>query len=420
MTKKQLMPWIVCFAASLFFFYEFIQGNMFASINTEIMQAFHTDMLGCSWMSSMYYLANVVFLFPAGIILDRYSTKKVILISLLICVGGTFLFAMSHSYYLGLFCRFITGIGSAFCFLSCFRLASRWFPPKRMALVTGLVVTLAMSGGMVAQAPLTSLVVHFGWREAIMLDGLLGLFIAAAIFIFVKDHPSDIDRMKDDSSIPNLAAFKQALKHAYGNGQNILAGIYTSLMNMPVAILGAFVGSVYLVQSHHYLRTEAANINSMIFFGTIVGGPLLGHISDRIGLRKAPMIICNVLSMFIVTMILYLPNVSVFQMEVLFFLLGLFSSAQVISYPLVAENNCLSMTATAVSVVSMLTQGGFILYQNLFSYLLEHQETVIQTVMHSSRAYRHALMLIPYGFIIALLSVLMLTETYGKRIEERV
>ena len=36
MRKMSLSPWVVCFAASLFFFYEFIQGNMFASIADNI------------------------------------------------------------------------------------------------------------------------------------------------------------------------------------------------------------------------------------------------------------------------------------------------------------------------------------------------------------------------------------------------
>ncbi len=421
--SHKLMPWLVCFSASLFFFYEFIQGNMFASINNEIMAAFNTDMLGTSWMSSMYYLANVVFLFPAGVVLDRYSTKKVILLSLMTCVLGTFLFSIADTYNFALACRFVTGIGSAFCFLSCFRLASRWFPPQRMALVTGLVVTFAMSGGMFAQGPLTNLVVEFGWRNALMLDGLLGMFIALIVYAFVKDNPKQRMPHLKNASLDISHTFIQSLKLAYGNMQNILAGLYTSLMNMPVAILGAFVGSVYLMQSHHYQRFEAANINSMIFLGTIIGGPLIGFLSDKIQLRKSPMIVCTLLSMFIVVMILYVPNVSVLQMEILFFLLGLFSSAQVLSYPLVAENNCLSMTATAVSVVSVLTQGGFILYQNLFSYLLEHEEAVVYTTshlaIHSTTAYRHALMLIPYGFILAFLAVFLLRETFGKRIEER-
>lgn len=413
------MPWLVCFSASLFFFYEFIQGNMFASINNEIIEDFHTDLLGCSWMSSMYYLANVVFLFPAGVILDRYSTKKVILISLMTCICGTFLFAMSESFEFGLICRFITGIGSAFCFLSCFQLASRWFPPQRMALVTGLIVTLAMTGGMVAQAPFTHLVMLFGWRHAVMLDGMLGLFIALIIFSFVKDHPYEKLAHQSNRSTETPLSFWRAIMLSYTNVQNILAGIYTSLMNTPVAILGAFAGSVYLTQAHHYQRIESASINSMIFLGVIVGGPLFGFISDKLGRRKTPMIISSLLSMLIMFMILYSMSLPVWQMKALFFALGLCCSAQVLSYPLVAENNSLSMTATAVSVVSVCTQGGFVLYQNLFSYLLNASSAHFQGVLHGVAAYQRSLMLLPVAFAVALCAVAGLRETYGKRIEDR-
>ena len=71
-------------------------------------------------------------------VLDRFSIKNTILIAMFFCVVSTFILAYSHSFYMALFCRFITGIGSAFCFLGPVRLASHWFPPKRMALVTVL------------------------------------------------------------------------------------------------------------------------------------------------------------------------------------------------------------------------------------------------------------------------------------------
>jgi hypothetical protein len=44
------------------------------------------------------------------------------------------------------------------------------------------------------------------------------------------------------------------------------------------------------------------------------------------------------------------------MMKILFFLLGFFIASQVISYALVAESSSIAMTATAVSVVSILTQ----------------------------------------------------------------
>jgi predicted MFS family arabinose efflux permease len=182
--------WVVCLSAALFFFYEFIQMNVIDAINMELMETFSLTATDLGLFSSVYFYANVIFLLPAAMILDRISTRRVILTALLVCTLGNVLFASSGSLWLATVSRFLTGIGSAFCFLSCIRLASRWFPPSRMALVSGFVVTMAMAGGMVAQAPMTYLTELYGWRHAVMLDGLLGLVIWAMIWFLVEDFPA--------------------------------------------------------------------------------------------------------------------------------------------------------------------------------------------------------------------------------------
>lgn len=106
---------------------------------------------------------------------------------MLLCVLSTFILAQAQSFYLALFCRFITGIGSAFCFLGPIRLASRWFPPQRMALVTGIIVTIAMTGGMIAQYPLTQLVAQIGWREALIQVGWLGTIMLVVMYFGIID-----------------------------------------------------------------------------------------------------------------------------------------------------------------------------------------------------------------------------------------
>jgi len=409
------MPWLVCFSASLFFFYELIQGNMFASINHEVMQSFNIGIIKNGWLSSIYYLSNVLFLFPASLVLDRYRTKFIILSAMAVCVFGTLLFAVAQSFYLALICRFLTGIGSAFCFLSCIRLASRWFPSEKMAFVTGTIVTIAMFGGIVAQTPLTLLVTHFGWRQALLLDGLLGIVLMMWIYVFVKDFPNKEQEMAATHNGLTRLSYWQSLRYAYSNFQNILAALYTSLMNMPIALLGAYIGSTYLTEAYHFPRTQASSINGMIFLGMIIGCPLIGAWSDKIRLRRMPMLLCTVLSMFVVVFILYMPKPTFMSMEFLFFLLGFFSSGQIISYALVTESVPLSMTATCVGVISVFSQSGFLIYQNLFSYLYEAQQSSVQLHSTIPHLYQHSLMLIPYGFVIAMLCAICIRETHGHR-----
>ena len=411
---SKIQPWIVCFAASLFFFYEFIQGNMFASIADNIMQEFNIQAQQMTYLSSIYYIANVIFLFFAGMMLDRRSAKKTMLIAMLLCVTSTFILANTHSFYLALLCRFVTGIGSAFCFLGPIRIASRWFPAQRMALVTGCIVTTAMTGGMMAQYPLTKIVAVFGWRESLTLVAWLGVAMLIIMAAAIKDKPGS-EPEKRTTKEPLFNAAKQA----YFNSQAFRAAAYTSLMNMGIAVFGALIGTLYLMQRLGISKEEAAIVNSLLFLGTIIGGPLIGWFSDRIGLRVIPMKLGAIASLATVLSIMYLP-VSLPVMKVLFFLLGFFTSSQIISYALVAESSPPAMTATAVSLISILTQAGYVLYQNLFSGLLVkygEMHLVHNVPTYSLHSYQSATVIIPLGLILALMLIMRLQETYCHRVK---
>lgn len=412
--RTSLMPWLVCLAATMFFFYEFIQGNMFASIAANIMQDFHIHADKMAYLSSIYYLANVLFLFIAGMVLDRFSIKNTILIAMLLCVISTFILSYSYSFYVALFCRFVTGIGSAFCFLGPVRLASHWFPPKRMALVTGAIVTVAMTGGMLAQYPLTKLVLYVGWRQAVQDVGILGLVMLVFMFFWIKERPQ-IAVKKEEKPLNVFVAARKA----YLNSQNLRAALYTSLMNMAIAVFGAMMGTLYLEQRLGISPEQAAMINGMLFLGAIIGSPLMGWISDKAGLRVLPMKAGVLASLLTLLGVLYLP-VSITTMSVLFFLLGLFTSAQVISYALVAESSPPMMTATAVSVVSILTQGGYLIYQNLFSTLLTNYggaNLINGAPVYLLEAYQHAAIILPLGLLIAFLLLFGLKETRCQQVE---
>lgn len=412
--KSTFMPWIVCIAATLFFFYEFIQANMFASIAADIMRDFKIQADKMAFMSSIYYLANVVFLFVAGIVLDRFSIKKTLVVSMFLCVISTFVLSYSESYSVALMCRFITGIGSAFCFLGPVRLASRWFPPKRMALVTGAIVTMAMTGGMIAQYPLTKLVTFVGWRQAVEDVGLLGLVMMLVMMLWIREKPQE----REEPGQHRYINIFKAARTAYLNTQFVRAAFFASLMNMAIAIFGAMMGTLYLEQRMGISAEQAAMINGMLFLGSIVGSPLIGWISDKVGLRVLPMKVGVLVALIVLLIILYAP-VSINIMMVLFFLLGLFTSAQVISYALVAESSSPLMTATAVSVVSIVTQGGYCVYQNLFSKLLTSSgamHLVNGVPVYSLNSYQHAAIVLPIGLVVAFVMLLGLRETHCQQV----
>ena len=420
--KSNVQAWVVCLVAALFFFYEFIQMNMFSSLDDKLIHAFAIDATQLGKLAAVYFIANVIFLFPAGMLLDRFSTKKIILTSLSICFVGTFLFSTTHVFMLALVFRFFTGIGSAFCFLCCVRLASRWFPASMMALITGVIITIAMLGGMVAQTPLTLLIQHFGWRHALMIDAGLGFVIFCCIFLFVKDYPVgyQIEVEKQHAQLQNLGIFK-SIRQSIFRIQNWLAGAYTCFMNLPIYLLGALWGSLYLTQVDHLSVTRASYVTSMIFLGTIIGSPLVGRISDKMGLRRKPMFWGCILSLVIISPLVFDWHLSLSALMLLFFLLGLTTSTQVLSYPMVAENNPLSLTATSVSVVSTSVISGGMIFQPVFGWIMDESW---QGVMHhhvriySEHAFHNAMLIMPIAFILAFAAVYFLHETHCRSASE--
>ena len=416
------LPWIVVFVASTFFFFEFMQINMFNSLDPYLFKAYHlTDTTELGHLAANYNYANVLFLFPAGIILDRLSTRRVIIFAMVACVTCTLLFAFTQQLWQAEICRFVTGIGGAFCLLSCVRLASRWFPAKQMALVVGLIVTFAMLGAMIAQTPFTLLALDYGWRDTLIVDALAGYVMLALIIFVVRDYP------RDDSGtiatqmheLTNLG-IGTAIAGALSNKQNWLAGIYASLINLPVFLLGSW-GIMYLHQVHALTREQCSVITSALFLGLIIGSPLFGWVSDRMQRRRPAMIFGAIVSLAAIIPIMFWSAANYYELMSLFFLLGVAISSQIIAYPVVAESNPEYLTASSEGVASVLIMsGGFLI--PVFARILDlswHHHFVNGLPVYSSRSFHAAFALMPLGFVLALFAACAIKETACRSYTER-
>lgn len=410
MPRGDLTAWMVCLSAGLFFLYEFFQLNIFDVINLSLREDFQIDAAQLSWMSSTYLWADILFLLPAGVILDRYPTRQVILIAMTICIIGTLGFAMTHSFAWASFFHFLSGIGNAFCFLSCVVLVSHWFPPGRQAVVIGSLVTMAFIGGMMAHTPFAYLNELLGWRQALLIDGLVGVVLLVWIYSVVRDRPVDSPESIRAVQGPIAACFLQALS----NRQNWLAGIYTALLNLPIMVLCALWGANYLQVVHHVSDIAASNVVSLIFIGSVVGCPLAGWLSDAYGKRK-PLMIWGVVATLLVLVPLFSGMVlSQPMLSVLFFALGFFTSTQVISYPMVAESNTMETTGAATGIASVVIMGGGGVGQVLFGWLMAHHAGG-QVAQYAVADFQLAMWMFPVTTLVALMAVLLTRETHCKR-----
>lgn len=409
-----LMAWLVCLSAGLFFFYEFFQLNLFDVINQSLRDDFQIDASQLSWMSSAYVWANILFLLPAGIFLDRFSVRRVILTAMMICIVGTVGFGLSYSYAWAFIFHFMTGIGNAFCFLSCVVLAARWFPPRRQALVIGSVVTMAFMGGMMAHTPLAFLNEQFGWRHALMIDGAVGALLFLWLLFLIKDRPTIAILIVEETPVEPL---KQAFASAFSNRQNWLCGLYTACLNLPIMVLGALWGASYLTTVHHLSSISASNVVSCLFIGSMIGCPAIGWVSDSLGRRKSPMFIGAALTLLAFAPLFFVTTLSSTLLGWIFFAIGFVTSAQVISYPCIAESNRATNTGAATGIASVIIMGGGGIGQVLFGQLMQSHAVAVSQ-HYSSIDFQFALWLFPVATMLALLALVFTRETYCHRMTE--
>ncbi len=402
------MAWLTCLSSGLFFFYQFFQLNLFDVLNQPLREAFQLDATQLSWMSSTYLCADIFFLFPAGMILDRFSTRRVILSSLLICILGTVGFALTTSFVWASCFHFLAGIGHAFCFLACVVLVSRWFPPRRQAFVIGCIVTMAFIGGMMAHTPLVYLAQHFGWRGSLLIDGGIGALILVWIAIFVQDGPSEDLKQKESMKKDDTPNMLQALKCR----ETWLAGLYTACLNLPIMVICALWGASYLQTVHQLEPIDASNVVSLIFMGSILGCPLVGWISDRTGRRKPMMLAGAMATLLVMLPLLIGVSLPAQILSVLFFLMGFFTSTQVISYPLIAESNRKENTGSAIGFASLIIMGTGGVGQVLFGWLMAYHAG-IDTQRYVVSDFQFAMWMFPVAIIIALLAMIFIRETYS-------
>jgi len=411
--RKSFQAWFVVLVGALFFFYAFFQVNMMGPLNQYISQAFKADASQVGLLSAFYFYANIIFMLPAGLLLDRFPVRKLFLFNMLLVIAGTLIFASSTNLAMASFARFLCGIMMAFGLVSCLKLASQLLPPERMALASSLIVTIGMVGGIFSHLPMERMITAFGWRGALIGVSFIGLLILLILWGIVKVPPQKV------TPPPTSMNVWKSLFVALKRPQNWYCGLFTCFLNLPVAILGALFGITYLTQVYMLDPTMAASITSMLFFGMIFGSPFFGWLSDFMKKRKLPMFLGAIFCLLFMMIILYVGHIHISALYFLFFAVGFTSGSQVLGYPVISETNPPHLTGTALSLAAILIMGiGYGLGLPFVGKLLDVFGTgKVEGGVHiyANAAYQKAFFTIPIGIIISMIMVALIKETNCKQ-----
>ena len=359
--KKENTPWIMLLPLSFFLFFDFLQLNMMNSTSHFIMPYLHNSNQLLGIVSSLFFWFNLLFLLPAGYLLDKYSPRWLLTNSIIITILGIAIFIIKPSVLSIMLWRALSGIGGAFSYLSCVKILACFFPRKILGLLLGLTGIVIMTAGACAQYPLLFLYQNLGLRITLGLDCAFAIVVCVFILIFIQNSQNKI-RISPKQKSPDTVYFRI---------KNWVTALYAAFTNFPLFILGALWCSTYLINQHNIPLNKAMMISSMIYIGNIIGAPSLGALSDYYGSRKPFMIFSALIYFASMLMIINITTQSYFIFLTLFFVLGISTGAQTLAYANVVEINEPNQAAKATSLLSLLSVGGAALVQPLFGYIVD-------------------------------------------------
>ena len=191
---KKIYPWIMVLLALLTIT---INSGMSASI-TSIFDTFLKDTFQIDnkhlhllkWRDAISDLSAAIFVFLAGVMIDRLGPKKVILFGTLVLCVAYFLYSQTQNIFQVYGVHILLAIalvtsGS----IPNMILISSWFH-KHRGLALGIILTGTSLGGFIAtRSPLLAYIESNGWRPAMQLLALLPLFLSVVILLLMRNRP---------------------------------------------------------------------------------------------------------------------------------------------------------------------------------------------------------------------------------------
>jgi len=381
---------------------------------SELMRTFSLTGESLGNLAAFYFYAYLTMQLPVGLLLDRFSPKRLLATAIAVCALGTLLFAKAESLGIANFARLLIGIGGAFSAVGTMKLITLWFPSKRFALVSGLMMTVGMLGAVGGEAPLAHMVMTMGWRHTMLDVALIGFILAICFWLLIFDKKYS---KKAASVNTKKKAFFDDLKRIIKNPQCWLISVYSGLAFAPISAFAGLWGVPYLMQAYQMSKTDIAGLVSLTFIGFAIGSPLAGWFSDRIRRRKPIMIFGTTMGLLFLSILIFSSHLSQIELGVLLFCFGFFTSFFFVSFAMIREISRPEASGTAIGFINMFNAICGALSEPLIGKLLDlgwSHKMVDGVRVFSVGDYHSALIALPVSMILALFLQLFIRETYCK------
>ena len=337
------------------------------AVGVEAADRFHADASTLALFAVVQLAVYGGMQIPIGILLDRYGSRPIMTIGMVLMAAGQLTMALSPSIGIAIIARILLGAGDAAIFPAVLRLVATWFPAQRGPLMVQFTGILGQAGQLVALVPLAAFLHATSWSITFGSIAGLGVLFSILVFLVIRNHPPERGA---DVTVNTDTGLVQVVTSAIDTGVGIRAAwahpgtrlAFWSHFTSPFAGT-AFVllwGMPFLTAAQGLDTAHAAGIISVYVVAGMVLGPVIGDLSRRLPYHRSYALVLPSVGLQFVAWVavIALPGPApLWMLYVLAIALGTGGPASMIAFDHARTHNPSHRLSTATGVTNA---GGFI------------------------------------------------------------
>ena len=343
-TSAAVAAWLL---AALYYFYQYTLRSSPGVMMPQLSEAFSVGAAGVASLIGLFYYGYAPLSLVAGPAIDRLGAKAVIPLGAFLAGAGALLFG-TGSLAAAQAGRFLQGAGGVFALIGAIYIVTTNFPSARAATMIGATQMFGSSGGSAGQFLVGPLIAGgLAWDRYWMVMGVAGIAMSIALFVLLPKPEAPKE------SGGSLRGPLTALATVFRNPQSLLCGLLAGLFFIPTTIFDMIWGVRFLQQGYGFDYGEAVIRSATVPLGWIIGSPLMGFFSDRLGRRKPVIVASGSVLLACLAWILFGPT-GVLPPYVLGLVAGVSSGGAMLLYTVVREANPPQFGGTSTGVIGFL------------------------------------------------------------------
>ncbi|MCF6807727.1 MFS transporter [Thiotrichales bacterium 19S9-12] len=332
-----------------FYCYEFFLRILTGAYQDQIVSFFDIKShIGFSFLISSYNLTYLLMQIPAGMLLDKYGSRKCLITATLACGFGSALF-VSGDYNIALLGRLLVGAGSSFAFVGVLKLARESLPRRHFGLFASVVISLGtLAAAFSQQISVLLSNYHFLWQEIFIYSGAVA--IPLSLFFFAVIPKNDLNK----KLLPDFSEINLAIIRLSKNKLLWLNAVWAGLIYIPTVVITSQYGVYFFSEIYNATKYQATQLITVLLLGWVLFSPLVVFFSTTTKRIDQFVMFLSIMMMVNLAFFAFFPAFMLNHLFIYIFIFGIFSSVQVLVWQYFNRICEPSMSGIGIAITNMI------------------------------------------------------------------